>query len=106
MWEGGASIQVLIPRGRVEAELHNIMSQGILEPVQYPEWASPIVVALKSNKKSVCICGDFINPTLKLDQYPLPKVKDLFTKLSGGKTFTKLDHTCKCAWMPNLRSMS
>ena len=27
----------------------------------------------------------------KLDRYPIPKVKDLFAKLSGGKTFTKLD---------------
>ena len=27
----------------------------------------------------------------KLDRYPIPKVEDLFAKLSGGKTFTKLD---------------
>ena len=27
----------------------------------------------------------------KLDKYPIPKVEDLFAKLAGGKTFTKLD---------------
>ena len=32
-----------------------------------------------------------INPVSKLDRYPIPKVEDLFAKLSGGKTFTKLD---------------
>ena len=40
------------------------------------------------------ICGDFeqtINLVAKLDRYPIPKIEDLFAKLSGGKTFTKLD---------------
>ena len=43
---------------------------------------------------SVRICGDFkgtINPVSKLDRYPIPKLEDLFTKLAGGKAFTKLD---------------
>ena len=40
------------------------------------------------------ICGDFsvtINSTTKLDAYPIPRIKDLFTKLTGGKSYTKLD---------------
>lgn len=32
-----------------------------------------------------------INPWLEVDQYPIPKPQDLFTKLAGGKKFTKLD---------------
>ena len=46
------------------------------------------------NDKTIRICGDFrvtINQASKLDQYPIPKVEDLFSQLSGGKTFTKLD---------------
>ena len=49
---------------------------------------------LKSDGESIRICGDFkvtINQVSKLDQYPIPKIEDLFTKLAGGKTFTKLD---------------
>ena len=40
------------------------------------------------------ICGDFrltVNPVSKLDRYPIPKVEDLFAKLSKEKCFTKLD---------------
>ena len=65
-----------------------------MEPVECSEWAAPIVAVLKQDRKSVCICGDFkqtINPSTKLDRYPIPRVEDLFAKLSGGKSFTTLD---------------
>lgn len=42
----------------------------------------------------VHICGDFkvtVNSVLKVDQYPLPKLKDLFVILVGVQKFTKLD---------------
>ena len=40
------------------------------------------------------ICGDYkvtINLVLDIDQYPLPKAQDLFSSLSGGRKFTKLN---------------
>ena len=43
---------------------------------------------------SVRICGDYkltVNRACKLDNYPIPRVEDLFATLSGGKLFTKLD---------------
>ena len=81
-------------RDEVEAKLQRLIKEGNLEPVQYSDWASPIVAVKKVDKKSVHICGDFkrtINPVSKLDRYPLPKIEDLFAKLSGGQSFTKLD---------------
>ena len=81
-------------RDKVEAELDHLVSEGTLEPVQYSDWAAPIVVVLKSNKTSVRICGDFkqtINPVSKLDKYPIPKVEDLFASLSGSRVFSKID---------------
>ena len=81
-------------RELVEKELDNLKSQGIIEPVSFFEWAAPIVPVLKANKASVCICGDFkltVNKVAKLERYPIPKIKDLFSSLADGKYFTKLD---------------
>ena len=72
-------------RDKVDQELDRLTKEGTLEPVEISEWAAPIVAVLKSDKTSVRICGDFrltVNPIAKLDRYPLPKMKDLFAKLS------------------------
>ena len=50
--------------------------------------------SLKQDRKSVRICGDFsvtVNPVSKLDRYPIPKIEDLFARLSNGKYYTKID---------------
>ncbi len=42
----------------------------------------------------VRVCGDFkitINQACQADSYPMPRVEELFTALSGGKYFSKLD---------------
>ena len=80
-------------RAKVEQELQRLVQEGIFEPVQYADWAAPIVPVLKSNG-TVRICGDFkvtVNQVSRLDHYPIPHVEDLLSKLSGGQYFTKLD---------------
>ena len=81
-------------RQAVEDELDRLVKEGTLEPVEYSDWATPLVSVWKSDNKSVRICGDFritINPVSKLEHYPIPRIEDLFAKLEGGKTFIKLD---------------
>ncbi|MDD9818931.1 MAG: RNase H-like domain-containing protein, partial [Gammaproteobacteria bacterium] len=80
-------------RVKVEEELDRLVQEGILEPVQFSEWAAPIVPVIKPDK-SVRICGDFkltVNQASKLDRYPIPRIDDLFATLAGGESFTKLD---------------
>ena len=81
-------------RAKVEEEIDRLVSEGILEPVEYANWAEPVVAVLKSDKKNVRLCGDFrmtVNPVAKLHRHPIPKVEDLFATLERGKKFTKLD---------------
>ena len=46
-------------RSKVEEELAQLQKQGIITPIQFAEWAAPIVPVLKADKKAVRICGDF-----------------------------------------------
>ena len=81
-------------RQMVEKELERLEKEGIIEPVQYADWAAPVVPLRKSDGKSLRLCGDFrvtVNQVSKLDKYPIPKIDDLFAKLAGGRSFTKLD---------------
>ena len=81
-------------RSQVEAELEKLVKQKILEPVPFSDWAAPIVPVMKADKKSIQICGDFkltLNRVCKVERYPIPKIEDLFAKLSGGVLFSKID---------------
>ena len=78
---------------RVEKELERLESEGIIQKVDHSDWATPIVAVPKGDN-SVRICGDYkvtVNPQLEVDQYPLPKIQDIFASLAGGQKFTKID---------------
>ena len=79
-------------RSKVEAEIERRVEEGTLEPIQFSEWASPIVTVVKSDKTSVRICGDLkrtVNPVARLDRYPIPKVDDPFLLWPTGKSFPR-----------------
>ncbi|XP_042150012.1 uncharacterized protein K02A2.6-like, partial [Ixodes scapularis] len=78
---------------KVAQELQRLQRDGIICPVRTSEWAAPIVPVLKHDGR-VRICGDFkvtVNPVTILEKYPVPRLEDLWAKLSGGVKFTKLD---------------
>lgn len=80
-------------KDKVSAELDRLVSVGILKPVTYSRYASPIVAVLKKNN-DVRLCGDYsvsINKDLKVDSYPLPKMSDLCASLHNARYFSKLD---------------
>ncbi|XP_043266601.1 uncharacterized protein K02A2.6-like [Venturia canescens] len=80
-------------KDKVEKELDRLVKEEILEPVENSEWATPIVPVLKNNGQ-LRLCGDYkitVNPNIKIDRYPIPRVQDLLSSLNGGKIFSKID---------------
>ena len=56
-------------RPKVEAELDRLKETGVIRPVEYSEWAAPIVPVFKSTG-TIRICGDYkvtINQAVKVD---------------------------------------
>ena len=77
----------------LEAELDQMQRDGILEPVENSDWATPLVIVPKNNGR-IRVCGDFkvtINQCVETKVYPLPTTEDIFACLAGGRVFTKLD---------------
>lgn len=80
-------------RAAVDKEIDRLLELGIIEPVEHSEYASPIVPVLKRDG-SVRLCADYsvsINKQLIIEHYPLPTVRELFSKLHGGQQYSKLD---------------
>ena len=68
-----------------------MLANGIASPSQ-SQWSSPIVLAKKKDG-TLRFCVDYrkLNKVTDRDSYPLPRMRDLFDKLSGAKYFTLLD---------------
>ena len=80
-------------RAKVDNELQRLQTTGVIVPIEHSDWAVPIVPVLKANGE-VRICGDYkltVNKAAKVDQYPIPNIDDLYSKLSGGVAYSKLD---------------
>lgn len=74
-------------RDKIELELSRMATLGIIEPVTFSEWATPIVPVMKKDG-SVRTCGDFkltANIATTSDKYPLHRIEDLFASLTGEK---------------------
>ncbi|XP_033992105.1 uncharacterized protein K02A2.6-like [Trematomus bernacchii] len=80
-------------RTKVDEEIDRLLKEGVISPVKHAEWAAPVVPILKP-VGTVRLCGDYkltVNTVSSLEQYPIPRMEDLFAALTGGKQFTKLD---------------
>ena len=78
---------------KIEVEFGRLEREGTISPVEFSEWATAIVPILKADQ-SVRICVDYkvtINPVTKLDNYPIPKTKDVYATLEGAESYTKLN---------------
>ena len=57
------------------------------------DWATPIVLVVKKDG-TIRVCGDFkltVNQATQTEVYPLPRIDELFSSLSGGTVFSTLD---------------
>ena len=81
-------------KDKVSDELDHLEKQGIIQKVKSSDWAAPVVPVIKSDGRSLRLCGDYkvtINAASKCHKYPIPRIEDIYATLSGGKIFSKID---------------
>ena len=81
-------------QGPVQQNLNDLVSEGILKPVNSSSWATPIVTPIKPNGQPR-ICGDYrvtVNKQLRQTATTTPPMDDMFQGLTG-RFFTKIDLT-------------
>ena len=79
-------------RDVIEKELERLEKECIIK-VELSEWAAPIVPVQKGDGQ-IRICGDYkvtVMPMSRWTNTLYRKPEDLFTSLSGGQKFSKLD---------------
>ena len=66
------------------------MSKGFVRPITSP-WGAPVLF-VKKNDGSMRLCIDYreLNKVTIRNQYPLPRIDDLFDQLQGVRAFSKI----------------
>lgn len=81
------------PREKVEADLQRLQRQGVIEPIQFSDWAMPIVPGEKGDG-SVRIYGDYritVNRVARQTPTPFLASRIWSRHWQGGTKFRKLD---------------
>ncbi|XP_052751530.1 uncharacterized protein K02A2.6-like [Galleria mellonella] len=89
-------------RAAVERELNRLQKESSIYSVEHSDYGTPIVPVIKQSGE-IRICGDYkttINPKLKRDHYPLPRIEELFAALSEGEEYSKIDLTTAYMQVP------
>ena len=71
--------------------MEELVSKGIVRPSTSP-WGAPVLF-VKKNDGSLRLCIDYreLNKVTLRNQYPLPRIDDLFDQLQGARVFSKID---------------
>ena len=80
-------------RDRLKATLDDMTRDDIIEAVEKPTaWISSMVVITKKDSKlRICLDPKDLNRAIRRENYQLPTIEDIATRLHGAKVFTVLD---------------
>ena len=80
-------------KDRLKATLDDMVRDDIIEAVEKPtEWISSMVVITKKDSKlRICLDPKDLNRAIRRENYQLPTIEDMATRLHGAKVFTVLD---------------
>ena len=75
----------------LKAQLEELLSKGFIRPNTSP-WGAPVLF-VKKKDGSLRLCIDYrqLNRVTIRNQYPLPRIDELFDQLHGSRVYSKID---------------
>ena len=75
----------------LKAQLEELLSKGFIRPSISP-WGAPVLF-VKKKDGSLRLCIDYrqLNKVTIRNQYPLPRIDELFDQLQGSRVYSKID---------------
>ena len=75
----------------LNVQMEELVCKGFVRPSTSP-WGAPVLF-VKKKDGSLRLCIDYreLNKVTIRNQYPLPRIDDLFDQLSGARVFLKID---------------
>ena len=75
----------------LRVQLQELLDKGFIRPSTSP-WGTPVLFAKKKDK-TLRLCIDYrqLNRVTIKNQYPLPRIDDLFDQLRGARVYSKID---------------
>jgi hypothetical protein len=80
-------------RPAIRHKLQTMSDDGLISPVRYSHWGTPIVVVPKPDQ-DVRICGDYsvtVNKALLHTSSPVVETDEFLSRIQGAKVFSKID---------------
>ena len=75
----------------LKVKMEELLSKGFVKTSTSP-WGAPVLfVKKKDGSLRLCINYRQLNKVTIRNQYPLPRIDDLFDQLQGAKVFSKID---------------
>ena len=76
----------------IQTEVNNLLQNGFIRAVKYPEWlANMVVVPKKGNKWRVCVDYTDLNDACPKDSFPLPRIDQIVDASTGHDMLSFLD---------------
>ena len=84
-------MMALVELQELRVQLQELLDKGFIRPSTSP-WGAPILFAKKKDK-TLRLCIDYrqLNTVTIKNQYPLPRIDDLFDQLIGARVYSKID---------------
>ncbi|XP_037810815.1 uncharacterized protein K02A2.6-like isoform X2 [Lucilia sericata] len=80
-------------KDQLDSEIQKLEREGIISPINFSEWAAPIVVVKKASG-NLRICGDYstgLNDQLEPHTFPLPLPDEIFINFNNCSIFSIID---------------